>query len=371
VRILHLLNELDELGTGMTNVAIDLACRQAETGHTVFVVSRGGTYEPLLANYDIPHFKVDQKRRPLTLLRALVAFRRILKTCRPDIVHVHMMTGAALAFAARLGSSYRIVSTVHNEFQRGSILMGLADRVIVVSDSGADTMMRFGVPKRKIVKVRNGTVGSARTLWALRDLAEPPTILQRPAITTVAGMQFRKGISDLIAAFESVAEEFPNANLYLVGDGPDRALFEEQARLTRVSGRIHFEGFQKRPSEYLASTDVFVLASHAESMPLVLSEAREAGCAIIATDVNGNNEALNGGSAGLLVPPHDSHALAGAIAGLLRNENERIKWAKVARENLDWARVSRVVDETVAAYESAIERRSAVDLLEPIRRSAK
>ena len=52
-----------------------------------------------------------------------------------------------------------------------------------------------------------------------------------------------------------------------------------------LNNRIHFEGFQAEPQRYMLATDIFVLASHCESFGLVLTEAREAGCAIIASDV--------------------------------------------------------------------------------------
>ena len=110
------------------------------------------------------------------------------------------------------------------------------------------------------------------------------------------------------------------AHLYLVGDGPERELFERQARRSRWSDRIHFEGFQTVPQAYMLSADVFVLASRRESFGLVLIEARQAGCAIVATNVDGVAEALDGGRAGMLVPPRNVPSLAVALTRMLRND---------------------------------------------------
>jgi glycosyltransferase involved in cell wall biosynthesis len=135
-----------------------------------------------------------------------------------------------------------------------------------------------------------------------------------------------------------------------VGNGPDRAIFEAQAQSTPVSDRIHFEGFQPEPQRYLLATDIFVLASHRDPSPLVIPEAREAGCGIIASDVDGISEALDGGQAGLLVPPADSHALATALVKLLSDPNVLHRWKKQAQHNLERLKVARVNEETLTVY---------------------
>ena len=273
---------------------------------------------------------------------------------QPEIIHAHMMTGMVLSWALRGNARYGLVSTVHNEFQRSAILMGLADRVLAVSQSVADSMATRGIPQSKLRVVCNGTLGSPR-----ERLSELPSVtLQQPAIATLAGMYHRKGIADLITAFEQVATEFPEAHLYLIGNGPDRAEFEAQAYAATVADRIHFEGYQAEPQRYLQATDIFVLASRQEPFGLVLSEAREAGCAIVATNVDGIPEALDGGKAGLLVPAANPTALAETIAQLLRDPDLLETWKTRSCQNLDWLNVSRVHTETLTVYSELMAERS-------------
>jgi glycosyltransferase involved in cell wall biosynthesis len=350
MRILHLLNHIQEIGNGIVNVAVDLACLQAEAGHTVVVASVGGEYDRLLARYGVTHVVLDQRRQPLNLLRAAGQYRSLVQTVQPDIVHAHMMTGMVLSWALRGRAPYSLVSTVHNEFQRSAILMGLADRVLAVSQSVANSMGQRGIPPAKLRVVCNGTLGSPRE--QLSDL--PAVKLHSPAIATLAGMYHRKGIADLITAFELLAAEFPDAHLYLIGNGPDRAEFEAQAKATAVVDRIHFEGYQAEPQRYLYATDIFVLASRQEPFGLVLSEAREAGCAIVASNVDGIPEALDNGNAGILVPAADPPALADAIAPLLRDRELLKDWKGRSRQNLDWLKVKRVHTETLAVYAELI-----------------
>ncbi|MEH1998614.1 MAG: glycosyltransferase family 4 protein [Nostoc sp.] len=350
MRIIHILNHVQEIGNGIVNVAVDLACFQAKSGHQVAVISAGGEYEKLLNKCGVLHYQLDQTRKPISIIKAAVRYRAIAAEFHPNIVHAHMMTGVILARIFK-GNKYALVSTVHNEFQRSSLLMGLADRVIAVSKAVRDSMARRGISENKLRVVCNGTLGSPRT----RQIQDyQPLPLQRPAIATVAGMYQRKGITELIAAFAQIASDFPQAHLYLVGNGPDKQLFEAQAQATSVKERIHFEGFQPQPQRYLISCDIFVLASHRDPCPLVLSEAREAGSAIVGTQVDGIPEALDNGQAGLLVPAKDSNALARVLVQLLSNTDMLHEWKKRANQNLEWLSVARVHHETLVVYRELI-----------------
>lgn len=347
MRILHILNHVREIGNGIVNVAVDLACLQAKNNHDVAVASAGGEYETLLTKYGVKHFELDQTRTPINLIHATRRYCAIIKEFQPDIVHAHMMTGVVLGRFLKASADYALVATVHNEFQRSAILMGLADRVIAVSHAVAKSMVRRGIPERKLRVVSNGTLGSVRT----RSLKEYlPVELERPAIATVAGMYQRKGIHELIEAFAQIAPNLPQVHLYIVGNGPDKHIFEEKAQATGFSQRIHFAGFQPEPQRYLLAADIFVLASHRDPSPLVIPEAREAGCAIIATNVDGIPEALDHGRAGILVPVKDSPALANALTKLLTQPNLLNHWQDQARQNIDRLTVGRVNQETLAVY---------------------
>jgi glycosyltransferase involved in cell wall biosynthesis len=351
MKILHILNDIHKFGNGIINVAIDLACFQAKDGHEVAIASAGGEYEALLMEYGVKHYHLDQSRTASNLLSLPKCYRGIIRIFRPDIVHAHIMTGAILGRALKSGAKYRLITTVHNEFQRSSILMGLADDVIAVSQAVADSMEKRGIPKGKLHVVRNGTLGSPRT-QPIDDYVAAD--LKRPSITTVAGMYNRKGVSELITAFIMVAPEFPAANLYLVGDGADREKFEAQAQASDFVDRIHFEKFQPEPQCYLKSTDIFVLASHRDPSPLVIPEAREAGCAIIASSVDGIPEALDQGAAGYLVPPKSVKDLAKKLETLLSDEKLLEERKQRARANLSYLSLARVHDETMTIYRESL-----------------
>ncbi len=333
---------------------VDLACTQAAAGHDVTIASAGGNYEDILKQGGVRHVSLPQSANPWRIPAMMLGFRRLLKMCDPDVVHAHMMSGALIARFGAIRRRYALVTTVHNEFQKSALLMGVGDRVVGVSKAVAASMARRGVPAQRLSIVRNGTIGTRR----FADVPLPPSPeLMRPSIVTVAGMYQRKGIHDLLGAFASLADRFPTATLYLVGDGPDRAAMEALAHDLGIAQRVRFIGFVANPRAHMAEADVFVLASHKEPGGLVLSEAREAGCAIVATNVDGNPEMLDDGKAGLLVPPGSPQALARAIELLLTSDEVRTKLIQRSRESLPTFHVNQVCASYLSIYKQAIDGR--------------
>jgi len=348
LRILHLLDDVEEVGNGIINAAIDIAAGQCDLGQRVAIASSGGSYVPLLESLGIQHFILDQNfRSPSNVIRLVPSYRHVVDEFRPQIVHCHMKAGMLTARFVPAGRPLHLVSHVHNIHEKSSTLMGLAERVISVSGSVADSMSAHGVPQDKLKVVMNGTIGSPRLPLLSSSV---PVELQHPAIVTVAGMYERKGIADLIDAFEMIAADFPSTQLYLVGDGCGRAQFEARSAESPVGDRIHFLGFVKDPRPYLLAADVFVLASHRDSCPLVILEAREAGCPIIATHVDGIPEQLDSGAAGLLIPPKDSGALASALRSLLNDDTLRRRWGERARQGCERFNIKTMAQAVLNVY---------------------
>lgn len=351
MRILHLANHARDVGNGIVNVMVDLAVAQAAGGHDVTIASAECGFGEWLAGTGVRHVTLAQ-RRPLALPLAVRELARMTRAMSPDIVHAHMVSGALVGALARRagGGRYGLVTTVHNEFQRSSDLMRLGDRVVAVSGAVAASMVVRGIPAHKIRVVRNGTIGSAR----LARMASPDMTLAGPSIVTVSGLYARKGVLDLIAAFADLRRAVPAAQLYLVGNGPDRAACEQLARELGVDDATHLPGFARDPRPWMRAADVFVLASHTESFPLVLSEAREAGCAIVATAVGGVPEALGYGAAGLLVPAQRPRLLAEALAALLRDRATLGQWRARAAADTGWLRVERVAADYANIYDELL-----------------
>jgi glycosyltransferase involved in cell wall biosynthesis len=231
--------------------------------------------------------------------------------------------------------------------------MRFGDRVIVVSRAVGDALLERGVLADTLSVVPSGTIGSPR--FSRRQL--PRTLqLQHPNVVCVAAMFERNGIADLLHAFAHVRQT-QDVQLYLVGEGPDRGLMESLAEQLGIANHVRFTGFVAEPRAYLAEADVFVFAAHQAPGPLVISEAREAGCAIVATKVGGVPEMLENGSAGVLVAPQEPMQLAAKMGWLLMDLPVRAQYAARAKLNLERFSVQRVYTDHLAVYEQAIAQR--------------
>lgn len=313
MRILHLVNDL-AIANGIDNVVVDLAITQRHLGHDVTVVSGGGDQESLLSDNGV---RVSRERlntrNPMELLKIILNLSRLVRALSIDVIHAH--TASATVIACALPGGPPVVATVHNEWQRGAVLMGLAERVVGVSKAVTLSMKRRGIPDRKLRTVMNGVVGSPRYK---RTAATEPMKLEHPAIVTVGRVCARKGSDVLFQAFLGISDQYSDAHLYYVGNRGMPEL-ESDVRESKVRDRVHFEGLSSDPREYLKSCDIFVLPSRHDPMPLVLLESLDAGCSIVASSVDGIPETLQDGIAGLLFPSEDVASLSKCIVSLLED----------------------------------------------------
>ncbi|WP_412565014.1 glycosyltransferase [Thalassobius sp. MITS945101] len=130
-----------------------------------------------------------------------------------------------------------------------------------------------------------------------------------------------KGVPVLLEALKSARGHRPDLQLTLIGDGPERAGLEAEAKALGLSGAVHFVGYksQSEVAETLKSVDALVLPSFAEGVPVVLMEAMAASLPVITTRIAGIPELVEDGLSGHLVPPGDVQALEAAILMLLDN----------------------------------------------------
>jgi glycosyltransferase involved in cell wall biosynthesis len=274
-----------------------------------------------------------RRRRLLRLAGAAIQLWWLALLTRPDVLQAYLpltnFIGAAvgrLAFVPTVITCRRALGKHQEQHPRWKQLDRLANRLssaITVNSRavGLDTMERDCVAADKLALIPNG-VEFSRFEWdprlRLRLRQELGLAPETPAILVVSNLIHYKGHADLIDAIAQLASrDFP-AHFLLVGQdrGIGPALAEQAAKLG-VSSRVSFLGQRVDAACLMAAADGFVLPSHQEGFSNALLEAMAAGLPIVATDVGGNGEALEGGRFGALVPPRDPRALAGAIDAML------------------------------------------------------
>ena len=155
--------------------------------------------------------------------------------------------------------------------------------------------------------------------------------LKKPVVTFIGRLIEVKGLKYLLEAMPGV-----NATLLIVGDGPQRKELEEKA-----GANVVFAGWRKDVAEVLAASDVFVLPSLSEGLPVALLEAFASGKPCIVTDIG---LPVTDGKTALVVKPKNAAALAKALNKVLADKSLAARLAKNAKaeaKKYDWGNVVR------------------------------
>ncbi|MCH4023440.1 MAG: glycosyltransferase family 4 protein [Acetobacter sp.] len=271
---------------------------------------------------------------PFAQIRAIVALIRTIRRERPDVVHAHMPISGLLArLAAKFCNVPIIAYTCHGYLfnqpgswlRRGSalVLEYLAGRItdiyLTVSEEEAADAKRLRIHSNPVA-VGNGRdpkifrPDSEARLTIRTELGTPD---DRPVIIAVSRLVRHKGYPELLAAMEQV----PDAELWIVGErlpsdhgeSLDEAFTKAE---TALGSRLKRLGYRKDIARLLAASDIFVLPSHFEGLPMSIIEAMMCGLPVVSTLIRGPREQVLNGETGLLVPPGKVAPLAAALRRL-------------------------------------------------------
>jgi glycosyltransferase involved in cell wall biosynthesis len=159
-------------------------------------------------------------------------------------------------------------------------------------------------------------------------------------VTIVGSVSERKGHKDFLDAARQILVRRPQALFLVVGDdlegkGAYRVRMEEHARALGIADRVRFTGFVSNTVEWVSASDVVVLPSLKEGLPLSLAEAHGCGKPVVATRVDGIPEIVQEGVTGFLFEPHDVAALSAAVTKLLEDEPLRTRMGVAGRERAE------------------------------------
>jgi glycosyltransferase involved in cell wall biosynthesis len=266
------------------------------------------------------------------------AIRRLVRELRPDAIHAHWVIpqgvtarlaapGVPILVTTHGGDIYALNGGVAARIKQN--ILRRAHQVTTVNAEMAARLRDWGVDSERLSVLPMGV--PLEDVLDARARATPVP----GRITVVGRLVEKKGFGVLIEALRDLDTATP-WSLHIVGDGPLRTSLEHQA----AGLPITFLGQQSRSevlremgeSEVFAVPSVSAASGDQEGLPVVLLEAAAMGCAIIASNLPGINEALSDGQTGLLVPQGDIAALGSGIRRLLEDEALRSRLSDAARQ---------------------------------------
>ena len=272
-----------------------------------------------------------------------------------DLVHVHHFGSGALR-AATGARRAPFVFTTHDPFAMNGLPVGWkrrltdglllrrTDAVVALSNAERDFLIRrYGLRPSSVAVIPNGID------TRIFDRQTEPPQGGEPCLLFAGQLKEFKGLDYLLQAMPLVRAAFPPVKLQVVYQTAallDR--YRAQTEQLGLDGSIEFAG-PKTPRELAAlysTASVVVAPSLGECLSTVVLEAMCCGAAIVATAVGGIYEQLDKES-GVIVPPRDPQALAGAICRLLSDSALRLALGRAARRK---ARVQFTVPNMIARH---------------------
>lgn len=362
MKIAQVITRMDTIGGAQVHVR-DLSNHLAALGSEVVIITGAGksTNHKLDVHcYISPSLK--RELNPFYDVQAIFEVRKILKETKPDVVATHSSKAGLIGRVAAWSLRIPTVFTAHGwAFTEGvapkkrrfyiaieKAIGKITDQVITVSHYDrhlADSNQVL--PMHKMKTVHNGVL-------PLKPITNPNRINALVDILMVARFDVPKRQLNLIRACEKL-RDLP-WRLSFIGDGTKLDEARGYVEKRNLHDRVLFYGDMNNIEIPLSKSQLFVLLSDYEGLPLSILEAMQAGLPIIATDVGGVKEAVIDSDNGFLIPKGKEQLLIRRLTQLITDASLRESMGHRSRELFfEKFTFDRMLIETKDVYESVVQ----------------
>ncbi|CUS77491.1 Glycosyltransferase involved in cell wall bisynthesis [Candidatus Kryptonium thompsonii] len=302
-------------------------------------------------------------------LRAFIPVYKAIKKFKPDIIHAHSSKAGIIArFWSAVLNVKPVVFTAHGwVFTEGKkfwkrwllaqverVASIVTTKIICVSEHDRELAIEFKVaPPEKLLVIHNGVDPSL-----FQNIVKSQPHNDKPIVTFVGRLAPPKDLFFLI----DVAENIDNAVFWIVGDGELREKVQRYVSKKGLTDRIVLWGERYDIPEIFSKTDIFVLPSRWEGLPLTIIEAMMAGLPVVASNVGGVPELVEDGVNGFLVPPGDIVKFTKALQTLIENETLRKEMGEAGRAKaMKNFSLDKMLSKTVEVYYELLKSKEPVE----------
>lgn len=341
MRILHIITSLAT--GGAEKLMVDLLPRLRDEGNEVELLCFDGRRTQFYKQLEATGIKIYSFKAGAKLYNPwnIVRIARLLRKGKYDIVHTHNTAAQLFAAAAKVVCSVVLVTTEHTTSNRRRDWKWYApiDRwmyhrynaVICISDQ-TETNLRgyIGKGQYNICTIYNG-IDIERFAVAEADSNLLRRKRQKKAIVMVAGFRCEKDQDTLIRAMVLLPKD--KYELWLVGDGERRGVLEILVKENCADGNVLFLGLRCDVPNVMKAADFVVMSSHWEGFGLAAVEGMAAGKPVIASNVDGLAQVVEG--AGLLFPHGNAKAFADLVINLSEDEGLKERVAAACQKKAE------------------------------------
>jgi glycosyltransferase involved in cell wall biosynthesis len=371
LRILEIIPSLDQAGAEKQLVMLAVGLPRPEFDVHVCALTRLGPLVQPLREQQIPVESVEKRWKvdPAAYYR----LQRIIRRLKPDLVHTWIFAANAYGRQAARSAGVRHVLAGERCVDRWKSWRELAvdrylakrtDWIVTNSAGVTDFYVEHGLPREKFRVIPNGIsipdpdqetlepVLSQRA--ALLDELELPAHAR--LIGAVGRLWPQKRYKDLIWAVDLLKVIREDTYLLIVGEGPERERLERFRDLVQITDRVRLLGHRSDVPRLVRQLDCFWLGSGYEGQSNSLMEAMAAGVPVVVSNIAGNQELVEQGVSGFLVPVGDRAGFARWTQSLLEDPQLSRRIGSAARQRMrNEFSVERMVDRHADLYRRTIE----------------
>jgi len=340
---------------------MDICQALLERGHTPIVLTLGGSafrrteYIQNVLVERVPMPRLFSLTRYPGILYSIIWVIVVGQKYHVDLIHAHDYLMSLISCLAGRILRKPLVATFHLPIQDTTwiapkipivapleellkvILIRFVCAIICVSQFTRQKTMDLGFPSSKTFVIYNWVSGSKQIVANREPPLNLTTMSDKPTLLCVGRLaDSQKGFSWAINAADFLIRKGRNLRLIIVGEGPDEIVYKRLISQLNLSDRIFLAGrvSDAELSQFYRSSDIFVLPSRSEGLPLTLLEAMSVGSLVLATKVGGVPEIITDGRDGVLVVP-GWYNLSVAIDNLLRNPSLKEKLGLNAKTTVE------------------------------------
>jgi len=335
IKILFIIPRMDAGGTERQLLFLLKHLDRARFKPYLAILKPGGIFEKKIPP-DVPIIAVTCYKR---LIKTLFELHRWLKSEQIELIHSFLSTANFFGALLKLLPGNRVLLTsqrgLHTHcFNKWALFDRMAHRIArgIAANSltvGEHCRNFLNVPPGKLRVIANGVeIKPARDIASYRS---EPGQKGLHRFLSIGRFDRLKGHHILVAAAFHLIEKGRPISLDFVGAGVEKEVLLK--KVEENPGKAYIRFFETTPDiwGYLVDCDIFLLATFSEGCSNVILEAMAAGKPIITTDIAANRELIDHGEDGLLLPPGDSQAFAGAMEYLMEHPVKAAQLGRNAR----------------------------------------
>jgi glycosyltransferase involved in cell wall biosynthesis len=304
-----------------------------------------------LKNNGVEFFFLPQGSKR-NVVKGALALNKLLKLIKPDIVHSHLLTGVVHKLLSL--SKIPLIYTHHNSIIKNnarlfSFLLNSCDGFIGISKICSDNLHKYLIANKKLVTIFNA-VDEKRLKSTDKKVLDKNQI----NLLAVGRLTQQKNYPLMLNVIKELkASTLQKFHLNIAGEGDKQSELIELVKDLELADTVTLLGNRSDISQLMSESDLFIMSSDWEGLPIALIESQLLGLPAIVTDVGGCCEVIAQTGGGILTPKGDVAKFVQSITSLF-NETVRLEFSEKAKRNATCYEINAAVELHKKYYESFV-----------------